>query len=69
MVNRDRIRGKLPELLVNGPLTIKENLYDYQTKRKKLRRIERQRKSVFNHYLGKIVRAFKEFEEAMEQDL
>jgi len=69
MVNKDRIKRKLPELLANGPLTNRNHLYKYQSTRKKLVRIEKKSPIIFNNYFQKIVKAFREFEKAMEQDL
>lgn len=69
MVNKDRVKRKLPELLVDGPLTNRNYLYKYQATRKKLSRIEKKSPVLFENYFQKIVRAFKEFEKAMEQEI
>jgi hypothetical protein len=42
MVNQERIRKKLPELLVNGSLTKLENKQDYENFRYYLRRLDKQ---------------------------
>jgi len=66
MVNKKRVKNKLPILLADGPLTVKSNLYKYQTRRKKLHRIEKRHPAFFNRYLWRIVRALDEFERALE---
>jgi len=66
MVNKKRVKDKLPILFADGPLTIKTNLYKYQTKRKKLQQIEKKHPAFFNRYLWRVVKALDEFEKALE---
>ena len=66
MVNEERVRKKIPELLSDGSLSIKSNLYKYQSQRKKLRKLERKHNFFFNRQIMKVVKALEEFENAME---
>lgn len=65
MVNEKRIKKKLPELLVDGPLTQRKNFNKYQLNRYKLGRIEKKNATFFNRHFRKVVKALEEFEEAM----
>lgn len=67
MVNEERVRKKLPELLADGSLSVRSNLYLYQSRRRKLRRIERKHNFFFNRQVRKVVKALEDFERAMEE--
>lgn len=69
MVNEERIRKKIPELLVDGSLSVRSNLYKYQSQRRKFRRIELKDFFSFNRHTKKcasiIVKALEEYERVM----
>jgi len=66
VVNEERVRKKIPELLSEGSLSIKSNLYKYQSQRRKLRHIERKHNFFFNRHVKKVVKALEDFENAMD---
>lgn len=69
MVNKEKVRKVLPKVLVNNDPRYSNPLYEYQSKKRKLDRFERKRSSFFNYHFRRIVKAFDEFEKAMNQEV
>jgi len=67
MVDEKKLRKVLPKVLLNNDPRYSRPLYEYQSKKRKLRRIEKKRASMFNFYFRKIVKAFDEFEKALKE--
>ena len=66
MVNEDRVKRKLPTILVNGSLNQRQNFNDYQLTRYKLRRLEKKNPPKFKRVIRKAVKALEEIENALE---
>lgn len=62
MVDEKKVRKVLPKIFVNGDPRYRKPLYEYQSKERKLRRIERRKKVGFNFRFRKIVKAFDDLE-------
>lgn len=67
MVDEEKIRKVLPKIFVNGDPRYSKALYEYQSKARKLRRIERKKPVVFNYYFGKLKQAVNNFERALKE--
>ena len=61
------VRRVLPKLFVNGDPRYSNPLYEYQSKKRKLRKIERRRPSIFHYHIRKIVKAVNDFERALRE--
>ena len=67
VVDEKKLRKVLPKIFLNNDPRYKNPLYEYQSKKRKLRRIERRKAPLFNFYFQKIVKAFNDFEKALKE--
>ena len=67
MVDKEKVRKLLPKVLVTGDPRYSKPLYEYQSKKRKLRKIERRNASFFNYHFRRIVKAFDDLEKALRE--
>jgi hypothetical protein len=66
MVNHKRIRDKLPELMIDGPLTVKANLLDYKKLEYRLRRMEKTNYLIVTMRVNRIANELRLLEETLD---
>ena len=67
MVDKEKIRKLIPKGLVTGDSRYSKPLYEYQSKKRKLRKIERRNASFFNYHFRRIVKVFDDLEKALRE--
>lgn len=65
MVNEERVKKKLPTMLVDGSLSRKQNFNQYYAVRYRISRLEHKNKPLFRASFRKVVKALEDFEKAM----
>lgn len=66
MVNHQRVKRKLPELLVDGPLTDRKQLYRYQMLRENIRKMERRNQFKLDSIVTDIMVQLKRLEKELQ---
>jgi hypothetical protein len=69
MVNKERVKKKLPELLSEGSLTVRPNFYAYRDRRDQIRKIERKKPGWLDKEVKKLVDFLEELERRMDRPL
>lgn len=65
MVNRNRVKQKLPELLVDGPVTNRTNLYKYWKVQRSIRVAERKNWLLLDEIVHDITKALEKLEKSL----
>ena len=68
MVNRKRVKDKIPELLSDGPLNEYGNFQAYQKRRRQMSKIQRRNPSILEGVTSEIERALKRLDKWMEEE-
>ena len=68
MVKRQRVKDKIPELLNDGPLSERKNLYEYQERRRQMRKIQKRHPSLLDGVAKDIETALKRLDKWMEEE-
>jgi len=69
MVNQKRLFNKLPELLIDGPTTIRQNYNDYFSYRYRLQQLKRKKPNVAAKALQDLTNFLDELERAMQVEV
>lgn len=68
MVKRERLKDKIPELLSDGPLSERKNLYEYQERRRQMRKIQKQYPSLLDGVAREIEDSLKRLDKWMREE-
>ena len=69
MVNKKELRKVLPKIFTEGDPRYKNRNSEYQSKKRKLRRLERRRGGTFTFYMNRVARVLREMEKALNEDI
>lgn len=68
MVKHQRVKDKIPELLSDGPLSERKNLYKYQERRRQMCKIQKHHPSLLDAVAKDIEAALKRLDKWMEEE-
>lgn len=68
MVKRERVKDKIPQLLSDGPLSERKNLYEYQERRRQMRKIQKKYPSLLDGVAREIEDSLKRLDKWMKED-
>lgn len=69
MVNQKRVYNKLPELLIDGPITIRENYNDYFNYRYKILQLKKKKPGAVAKVVQDLANLLDDFERIMSVEL
>ena len=69
MVNKKKLRKLLPTIFTEGDPRYKNRQSEYQSKKRKLRQLERKRMGFFAFQMNRAAKVFREIEKALNEDI